>query len=150
VGWLIRPSHWLLPCGLDFNPSSLTGVGHSAHQLAEPAIQCSLFIALAALHSNPPSQKRVMPGGGFGSLASRYGSGRPPAEIALTHRNLLLRSIQIPLLRRGQCREGDLAPSPPDTARVGHPLRLLLLIATSYFAPFKSPFSEEGNAGRGI
>ena len=35
---------------------------------------------------------------------------------------------------RGQ----DSAPSPPETARVGHPLKLLLLVAISDFAPLKS------------
>ena len=37
-------------------------------------------------------------------------------------------------MRRGQ----DSAPSPPTTARVGHPLKLLLPVAISDFAPFES------------
>jgi hypothetical protein len=41
----------------------------------------------------------------------------------------------------------DSAPSPPETARVGQPLRLLLLIAISDFTPFESLSKKTAKRG---
>ena len=71
-----------------------------------------------------------------------------PLPTNLSLLSLFFPSTPSPLwfLQRKKCRSGESAPSPPNKARVGHPLKLLLLVAISDFGLALTGFGQRASA----